>query len=317
MAAIVYGVPTVEAPAPAFERAPIVSTWTGWDGSVWTLTNPDTGLFLMPGVRGLGMGPHDQFKDVAPGLAGSLFTGFRATERPVFWPAMLFEDTSSEAWVLRDRAFRRTMRPGETGVWTVASSPGTTRTLRCRYVSGMDESYEIDPVQAGWITYGINLVADEDPFWRGEPIQQSWTAAEPVNFFDPDGDPLFHISGASADTAKLTNPGDIDAWPVWVIDGPMTTANLGIGSTLIEVPFAVAAGERLVIDSSPTEQVAILGDVDPENPTGVLSPADVTDDLGAVGFTEIPADGTTDLTITAVGSGTVSVRIVPGYWGAW
>lgn len=318
MAAIVYGVPTVTS-APTFERAALISTWTGWDGSVWTLTDPDSGLFLMPGVRGLGDGPHDQFKDTAPGLAGSLFNGFRAIERPVYWPIALFEDSSSEAWVLRDRAFRRTLRPGKTGVWTVSSKPGTTRRLTCRYVNtDGGQPLEIDPVQAGWATSQVYLVADEDPFWRGDPIQERWGSTAPVDFFDPDGDPLFHISdGRTVDSAQMTNPGDVDAWPVWVINGPTTSVSLGVGDSVVEVPFAVADGERLVIDTNPTEQVAYLGDLDPGDPFAVLSGSDVTTDLGTADFAEIPADSTTDLFIDMTGTGTVAARIIPGYWGAW
>lgn len=318
MTAIVYGVPTIQAVTPVFVRTPLVSTWTGWDGSVWTMTDPDSGLFLMPGVRGLGEGPHDQFKDVAPGLAGSLFSGFRATDRPVFWPVALLEDTSSEAWVLRDRAFRRTMRPGKTGVWTVTSNPGTTRRLTCRYVSGLDESLLIDPTYAGWVTYQVYLVADEDPFWRGDPVQGRWGSTAPVDFFDPDGEPLFHVSdGRTVGSAQMTNPGDVDEWIEWVGNGPTTSLSLGVGDSVIEVPFAIADGQRIVIDTHPTEQVAILGDVDPSDPFKVLNGVDVTEDLGEVGFAPLPADATTALSIDMAGTGSVGARIIPGYWGAW
>jgi hypothetical protein len=317
MAAIVYGVPYIPPVAPTFEKAPLVSTWTGWDGSEWVLTDHASGVFLMPGVRGLGDGPHDQFKDTAPGLAGSLFAGWRAVERPAFWPVAIFEDSSSEAWILRDRAFRRTLRPGTTGVWTVVSKPGTTRRLTCRYVSGLDAA-GIDPVQAGWITYGVNLVADVDPFWRGEPVERKWGSTAPVDFFDPDGDPMFNISdGRTVDAAEMTNPGDVDAWPVWVVNGPVTSVDLEVGGSVIEAHFTVADGERLVIDTNPTEQIAYLGDVDPDDPFGVLSPVDVTEDLGSVDFAPMPADATTALSLDMTGTGSVAVRIVPGYWAAW
>jgi hypothetical protein len=129
---------------------------------------------------------------------------------------------------------------------------------------------------------------------------------------------MFHISdGRTVDEAQMTNPGDVDAWPVWAINGPTTSVDLGVGGSVVEVPFAIADGERLVIDTNPTEQVAYLGDVDPGNAFAVLSGADVTEDLGAADFAPIPADATTDLSIDMTGTGIVAARIIPGYWGAW
>lgn len=321
MTAIAYGVPSSPAPVVTFARTALVGTWTGWDGSVWHITDPAQGTFLMPGVRGLDEGPHDRYSDQAPGLAGSLFNGYRATERPVFWPLAVLEESSSEAWVDRDRAFRRTLRPGKTGVWAVTTPQGFTRTLTCRRSNDNSgsQTFDYDPVQNGWATYGIYLVADEDPFWRGTPVTRTWASdGDEVDFFDPDGDPLFWISdGSTVGSASVTNPGDVDAWPVWVVNGPCDSVDLGVGDSVVEVPFEVEDGQRLVIDTNPTEQIATLGDIDPGDPFGVLSGTDVTTDLGAVDFAEIPADATTDLSIVLTGTGSVSVRIVPGYWAAW
>lgn len=318
MTVVVYGVAGAQGHAQAEERVGFASTWTGWDGSVWDLRDSASGVFLLPGVRGLTEGPHDRYADQAPGLAGSLFLGYRATERPVFWPLAVFEDDGAQNWGARDSAFWRTMRPGTTGLWTVTSPSGTRRTLRCRFDHDGGHAFAHDPQRAGWATYQVYLVADEDPYWRGEEILRRWDPSNPSDFIPPGGGPPFHIS----EPAELTipNPGDVPAsiqWAVNAVSGPVNTVDLGVGSAVVEIPFEVPDGKRLALDTRPTEQVAYLGDPDPDDPFAVLDGEDVTDLLGEADFAEAPEGTATTLSVEMDGAGHVLARLVPGYWRAW
>jgi hypothetical protein len=315
MSVIVYGVTGAQGYAQDDPRATLVSTWTGWDDSVWRISDHASGTFLLPGVRGLTEGPHERYADQAPGIAGSMFLGWRAGERPVFWPLAIFQDATSLDWVERDRAFWRTLRPGTTGVWTVTAPSGSSRTLRCRFDNDGNHAFDHDPMASGWATYQVYLVADEDPFWRGEEIVRRWEPTTPSDFVPVSAGPPFHISEPSELT--IPNPGDVGGWVQWVSNGPSTTLDLGVDGAVVEIPFEVPDGKRLTLDTRPTEQVAILGDPDPDDPFGVLDGEDVTDLLGEADFAEVPAESTTTLSVEMDGAGYVLARLVPGYWRAW
>ncbi len=280
-------------------------TWTGWDGSVWELTGEDSGVRLIRGgTRGLGRGEHDRFASSSPAVAGSRYRGHRTLERDVFWPLLVFVDDSSEAWVKYDRAFWRTMHPDRPGTWTVTHPDGARRTLTCRYDGTDNQAFDRLPVQAGWAVYGVRLVADEQPFWQGEPIARTFQAS-PGSPFLP-GPPFTISSGSTLALATIDNPGDEPAYPIWDLEGPLDSVTVGVDGRTIEVPIELAAGETLRVDPRPTEQTAIDG-------TG----ADRTAELGAVDFAPVAPGEQVPLTLAAAGTGSITATLIPLYARAW
>jgi hypothetical protein len=88
---------------------------------------------------------------------------------------------------------------------------------------------------------------------------------------------------------------------------------MGVGDSVVEVPFTVADGKALVVDTDPRVQTAIEYDY-----PGMTNPVDRTADLtGAVDFAAIPAGGTSPLNVSITGDGTIRVELVPLYWRAW
>lgn len=283
-------------------------TWAGWDGSSWDLTGVDVdGVLLGAGVRGMHMPAVQRYASESPSVDGSRWRGRRTAEREVFWPLWVQHGARGQSWVDLDRAWWRTMDPDRPGLWTVTQPSGESRSLLCRWTSGAD-GFEMDPALVGWASYEVYLVA-EDPYWQGTPVVRSWAPAAPVDFFDTAGDgaPPFHLSSSvTLETATMSNPGDVEAWPVWRIDGPTTTVEVGAGGTVVEVPFAIADGDSLTIDARPSAQTAVLADG-----------TDVTDDLGAVGFAPIAAGAAVALSLDMVGAGVVTCSLTPRYYRAW
>lgn len=282
-------------------------TWQGWDGTVWDLTDGTAGLFLVPtGVRGLAMPPIDRFTQESPAVAGTRWRGSRAGEREVFWPLYIFSDGTAQDWVDYDRAFWRTMHPDLPGVWTVAQPDGTMRSLTARFADDGDHSFQQDPAKTGWELYAITLVA-EQPYWQGTPIIRTWRGGTGTSGFFGAGAPPFTIgSGATLDVATIDNPGDVPAYPVYTISGPTTSVTVGIGGRIVEVPFAIASGQSLTIDTGPTAQTAF-------DSNGV----DRTGELGAVDFAPIPPGVSLQMSLQMAGTGTVSGTITPLYRRAW
>lgn len=305
--------PIIPEPPPVDPGREGVAIWLeAWDGSSWRLDSEESGLVLMRGARGFGMIDVEHHRDSYASIAGSNWRGFRALEREFFLPLYLFSDGSSRDWQEHNRRFWRMLRSGRT-VWVHLRWPdGTRRRIEARYEKGGEEAFEMDPVFYGWARYGLTLVA-EQPYWEAVvPEQETWGAALPVYFFGGGSAPgtgpgLFGIAAPSTTgVTSITNPGDVEAWPVWTLRGPLTSAVLGIGDQTVTVPFALSSGQTLVIDTRPTEQTAMLDET-----------TDRTTDLASFGFAAIEPGEDVELTVTTTGTGgSVKVELTALYeWG--
>jgi hypothetical protein len=316
---IIYALPAPGALAPPALVVQTEVSWTGWDGSVWNLADPDGGVVLLKeGVEGLHMPPFRQWARQSPAVPGQVFTGASAEPRQVVLPVLLFSDGSSAEWVARDRAFWKSLHPAREGVLTISpAGAGSRRSLRLRLIPE-DHQFALDPAQARWAAYSLLLVADQ-PFWAGPARTAGWKSATGEDFYEETGPHLVNIApGHTTASASINNPGDEDAWPVWTVIGPATAAHMGVGDSVVEVPFTVADGKALVVDTDPRVQTAIEYDYTAGDPPILTNPVDRTADLdGAVDFAAIPAGGTSPLNVSITGDGTVRIELVPLYWRAW
>lgn len=321
--------PYVPPPPPKpFLRTPM--TWTGWDGSVWDLANPDGGIVLER-VRGLDAGDSDRFAQASPGVAGSRTTGYQDLERPAFWQLRVWSDVDSKGWQDRYRAIMRTLQRGRVGVWSVTGPDGKTRTLEMEFVSeDVSSLEEYDAPLFGWSQHLLNFTAAEQPFWQGVPVRRTFGSPDVQDFIPPGGAPSFYISpGSSAASATLTNDGDVRAWPEWWLYAGTESAALGVDGKVVEVPFEVPAGKLLVVDARPTRRAALQIDAPPAvDGNGIAltdeeveawvdaaveadTALDRTKELGAVAWAAIPDGGRVPLDLTLVGAGAVRVKITP------
>jgi hypothetical protein len=291
-------------------------TWTGWDDSLWDICSGQlaSGVCLLSGVRGLTMPTVQRWTSQSPAVHGSRWRGMTVLERDVFWPLEVYGVGGSQAWIEHERAFWKTMRPDKTGVWTVTQPDGNARSLICRFADDGQASFDIAPELTGWATYGITLVA-ESPFWRGDPIIRTFGADDSQNYFGGTGGggfgpPYYITSGLTMAGAAVDNPGDMDAWPTWTINGPSTLATVGVGTSAITVPIALSGGQWVRIETSPDAGANAQRAIDQ---AGV----DRTSQLGAVEFASIPPGAPADLNASMTGAGTIDVEITPQYLRAY
>jgi len=218
------------------------------------------------------------------------------------------------------------MDPDDTGVWEITHPDGAKRSIRLRFRDDGDHTITYDPIAFGWQSYGITFVA-EQPFWEGDPEVRSWKNADYAPFFDPSGPQLFNIgSGADVSSAKMDNPGDVESYAKWFIDGETTTAAVGVNGLVVEVPFSVPAGKCLVIESDPDRIGATMYTVQPGAPSkpservigvDMVSPVDRSADLGEADFPPIPAGSQVPLSLTLSGSGMVEALLPTLYRRPW
>ena len=279
--------------------------WKGCDGSVWDLTDRESGVALfLKGVVGLHFPKFTRHKSKSRAIPGSRLRGWQATEREVFWPVLVWAD-GSDAWRDRNNAFMNSFHPATPGTWTVKAGSNPPRTLDLTLVVDDDYAFEIDPLQRGWAEYGVTLEAAK-PYWRGQKeVAGPWLAPAAVPFIDPAGAPPLHISaGTTFGAAKVPNVGDVEAWGVWTLVGPLTDIELGVGGVVM-TPFDLGVDDVLVIDT------------DPENATVTLNGADATTELGLQDYAAVPPGAEVALHVEAIGGGSVQFELTPLYFRAF
>jgi len=311
---MVFAAPYVPPPPPVSPWQNYELMWTGWDGSVWDLNDASSGVQVVnTGLVGLHLPPFEP--QVSERRTGRRRRGVRVRERTVEIPVLVWHDSSSEGFVELDRAFWRSFHPLKAGTLTVASPGGVRRHIDLVLESDGGHAYDLDPIEAGWSLYQLVLTA-EQPYFYGEPITRSFGEKEQGLFFggdapdDPGAEevapPLYISSDWGTENASMTNPGDVDAWPVFSVTA--TGSN-------VDVTFGVGGGE--VSASDIPEGSTLVVNTDPNVASAQVDGVDVPGHLAPYDPRPIPAGGETDLDITVSGVGVVSVTITPRYLRAW
>lgn len=301
---LIFTGPPVSAPRAVSPWQASSVQWVGVDGSVWDLVSGAEGVVLLfDGVEGLHSPVLTKYSSESRAVPGVRARGWRATSREVFWPVLVYGD-SSEAWRDTYARFFNSIRPDVEGVWRVGFG-GAKRELRLTGTYDDSHRFVTDPHKGGWAQFGVTLEAAQ-PYWTGEPVQRGpWTASAPVDFINGTAPPFNIGMSTAVGSATIPNPGDVDAYPVWTVTGPLTGIELGVGTRVINVPFAVDAGEVLVIDT------------DPRNLTATLDGVDVTADLGFQSFAPIPTGAEVSLHVEATGTGSIRAALTPLYFRAF
>lgn len=286
-------------------------SWTGWNGAKFELLDYASPVRVAPGVRGLTLPEHQLWTSSSPAIAGQLHRGSRVLPRECLLPVWVLSDAGSLAWVGTDRAFAASLNPDKPGMWEVTHPDGMKRRLACRVIDDGAGALVLDPSASGWIGYQLALIADQ-PYWQGDPIVRQWVNATLVNFFGGTpagfGPPFIIGAGSTISGATITNPGEVDAYPVWTIAGPWTTVQVGVSGRTATLTANVLAGQSRIIDTRPDRLTVV-------DQAGVdrISELSATSDLLA----PIPAGEQVPLSLSMTGTGAVMAEITPLFRRAW
>ncbi|MFF3416816.1 phage tail family protein [Streptomyces sp. NPDC002698] len=189
---------------------------TGFQNQSWPA------IVLQPGVSGLDMPPMELHANDSPNLDGSMYRGVRTAARPVLLPLFVYGIDRKTS-----RAFKRKLADAlnpKNGfcVLTLVEQDGVVRRLQCYYVSGMEGNEATGATGFTWTSYGIQLVAYDPWFYGDTETEAHWSFGQALPFLGNPFLPLKLSSGTPASGELIvTNPGDIEAWPVWTITGPL------------------------------------------------------------------------------------------------
>jgi len=224
--------------------------WIDPDGDV-------TVLDVEWGASGRFAPPAELFTAPIPLGAGSVLQHVRHAERTMVLP--LFID-AADAVTLRQttRALVRALDPlrGE-GKLRDTAPDGTVRSLSCRCVDGLQLG-ETWGHEAGEIHQraAARFLAT-DPYWyEVEPFSQVYRLPEETVPFFPFL-PLVLAPSNVLENQRVSNTGDVEAWPVWTITGPADSVTITLAASGVSparslvMPAGLLSSEVVVIDTRP------------------------------------------------------------------
>lgn len=140
---------------------------------------------------------------------------------------------------------------------------GRERVLRCRFDS-VDDTFTVDPVNRGYARYLLHLTA-YDPFWYGDEQKfrfsnaklQDWLGGGPVGK-DGTAFPVVLTPGVGSGWDNLSNKGDVPAWPVIRVEGPLESWSVQIDGLRVSSDWPVDEFDWITIDTDPRKQSALL-----------------------------------------------------------
>lgn len=283
----------------------------GCDGTTWDLLDRTSPVTLTAGLGGLHLPKASHRWSSTAARPGRTWKGAVLDAR-TFTMSVLVGDPqppfrTGDDWRELDGQFWAALSHEESATLVVNGE----RSLNVRLDDDNDTDFPKDPALIGKAVYDIALVADR-PEWLGATVTRSFdvTPAASANYYGATKGPPFTISApAIGRTASISNIGDLPAYPVWRIVGPATTAEVGVGDSILTIPFALQAGEQVIIDTE--RQTIVSGSGENLWPRMGFASLD---------FAPVPSGGQVPIAIGLEDSGATSlieITLTPRFRRAW
>jgi hypothetical protein len=287
--------------------------WESPTGEVWDLREGPARIGAA-GISGLLRIPAETFVRTSAVVDGQRVTGWKANARPIIFPVDISSD-SELTMLATDRAFRSSLRPDREGVLTVQAPDGRSRSIAARLSpDAEDPTLEGDPLDELGYVILADLIADQ-PWWLGGVVEKNFTDVAPPSygFFGPTGaGPSFYLAPANfRGSATISNPGDVDAWPLWEVLGPATAFRFTIGGQTISGSIDVSPDQRLAIDTDPERSSIRLYEADGSYAVVPYH------QLDSIRFARIPDGSDRPVEVLVSGGGSARVSFRPKYFGAY
>ncbi|MFG3154222.1 phage tail protein [Streptomyces sp. NPDC048219] len=202
-------------------------TYVDPTGTRWPMTDLGADWYtLADGVSGLGAARYTLTTDPHP-RGGERLRHVQPQARTIVWPVLVKgadHMAFTANWRNLARAFTRTLRLGPDGRRTpgwleVARPDGSARRIAVYYRDGWDGR--------GQTATGINWDSAVLTLWCEDPY---WLDLQPQTVHRETGAPEDYLvpfptvsSSQVLGATTVTNPGDVDVWPTWIITGPATS----------------------------------------------------------------------------------------------
>jgi hypothetical protein len=236
-------------------------SWLDPLGVETVLSNPPT-LAVLAGPTGLDLPPASLIEEEVPFQPGARERTAKILPRNVELPLEVAgADRAAFRALIRTLAYALSPARGA-GKLRVRIAGGAARDLTCRCLSGFEGD---EGLQAGVDTWRDSLLhfRATDPYWYD-------TAPQLVPFGAGAGAALFFpffpirlLPNAILADVVVTNPGDVEAWPIWHITGPGSTIVLtltqGTTTQSLELDTTLLGGETITVDTRPGAKTITSG----------------------------------------------------------
>lgn len=228
--------------------SPEAFAWIDADGNEHALDYATTGYMVLEGITDRWLPPVEWVEDGVPYIDGAVFRDVNV--RPLDWTLPVLVTGSTPAQLhqrVRDLVTWMAPQRGD-GVFKNTAADGETRKLTCR-VESLDFVEESPPHRR--IVVSLHAA---DPYWYAdEATAETFTVnvGDPDPFLDPGGFfPLGLSSSVFFAGPSVDNPGDVESWPTWTIQGPGVNPSLRNVTTGEVMTFSrtLGAGEMIVIE---------------------------------------------------------------------
>jgi Phage tail protein len=203
------------------------------------------------GLDGRFMPTWQHYIDTVPGQDGGRYRGTVATLGLYTLPLLICADDVTSLRV-RHRELAQAVNPKRgPGYLTIETDDGIARQIRCIYESG----FETDPATDGQEYQQLVALKFRavDPYWIDPAgISHGYTKSD-TTAFSPFPLPMRVGPSSIFNQWQETNPGDVEAWPYWIINGPGSNpvlVNETTGKELL-LDYSLGSGETIVIDTRP------------------------------------------------------------------
>jgi hypothetical protein len=230
-------------------------------GAITDLTT-DMDRQFKDGIEGRYMTGIEHLTDSVPEMDGARYRGTRRLPRLLDIPVtFLASDTAHMRSILRALTSGIQPRKGisqtQPGRLYVTTADGISRYITCLYQKGLSQA-EGGTDTANTDAVPVRTIVLEflafDPCWYSvEPTTVSLSAETADDSFLPMGLPMDLSSSTVVGAESITNEGDAEAYPVWVIYGPGSAPFLENATTgeSLAIDVTLANGQAITVDARP------------------------------------------------------------------
>jgi hypothetical protein len=244
-----------------FPGATASVTLVGVDGRQWDLLDPTSPVSLSKGLGGLHL-PHvtQQFIE-SVGKPGKRWVGSQISARSFNMNILIGDQfppyRTGDNWRFLDGLFWNGLSTDQMATLIFNGE----RKLYFRLDEDNEFDFIKDPALHGKAVYPVACIADW-PLWQSDELTTTfpWAPDPGTNYYGgaTGVGPPFIISPASLfSSAMISNPGDFPAWPTWTLRGQAGTVSVGVGNSIITLPFGLNDGDVVIVN---TEEETITDD---------------------------------------------------------
>jgi len=238
---------------------------TGGNGDTIVFDNEN--YVLNPGMTGFGI-PATEVRITESARDGGLWRNTKRGIRDLDLPITVLGNNRAEVETKLRRLARLTQdRLGPTSL-SANYSNGTQLSMQVHYVGGAESQWGEDAGMI-WCRWLLSFQAPT-PFWESAEVEQfTVVSGSAGRGLLPQLTKLKLTSGQAIGSITVNNTGDVAAYPVWTVIGPLESVTFTSGNQSFGLETPIEAGEVITINS----ETGIVTDQDGANRYADLSPA--------------------------------------------